>query len=673
MNTLRLPRLISDGMILQQKKRVRIWGWDEPGRYVTVAFFEKEYTASVNGDGYWEIFMEGLEPSGACEMHISDDVGNERIIKDILIGDVWLCSGQSNMELPMRRVSDKYPDEIKNCDNLCIRTFKIIEHSDFHAPLKDHLSGEWKAACADTILDFSATAYFFAKQIYMITGTPVGLINASLGGSRIESWMGKDMLEGYDDLLLLAKQYADDEFIKRRIGQNMRQAVDWHKELENADLGVKENWAQSLDEIPDFKEIEIPCFFSDNEELNGFIGSVWFRRKFNVSGSFAKKETKLWLGTIVDSDTVYINGVKVGQTDYQYPPRKYIVPAGTLKEGENIITIRVKSEIGHGRFTPDKVYSIFNDEERIELSGTWKYRIGAACEMVPETDFVNWKPTGLYNGMTAPCHKYAIAGVLWYQGEANSCRPDSYLDLTKRLISGYRKEWNDNGLPFLYVQLPNFSTEKFDKDRHGTFNNWPALRETQRQALSIPNTGMAVAIDLGEDNDLHPLNKKGVGSRLAMLAANMLYDYKTECQGPQIERIECKTVDSKHFATLFLKNATGGIYAFSEDKGETVTDFEIVDEKGCVYAAQAELMFDRTVLSCGGSHAGETGNISGIGKADNRSSTGEADNRSDMEEMGNMGKIKEIRYIYHNTNSGAIIYNKEGYPMSPFCLSVHEK
>lgn len=655
MNTLKLPRLISDGMILQQKKRVRIWGWDEPERLVTVAFLEKEYTTSVRGDGYWEIFMEGLEPSKTCEMYISDDAGNERTIKDILIGDVWLCSGQSNMELPMRRVSDKYPDEIKNCDNPCIRTFKITEHSDFHAPLKDHLTGEWKAACADTILDFSATAYFFAEQIYKITGTPVGLINASLGGSRIESWLGKDMLEGCDDFLLLAKQYADDEFIKRRIGQNMRQAADWHKKLEDADLGVRDKWAQSLNDIPEFKEIEIPCFFSDNEELNGFIGSVWFRRKFNVSGSFAGKEAKLWLGTIVDSDTVYINGKRVGQTDYQYPPRKYIVPVGILKEGENIITIRVKSEIGHGRFTVGKVYAIFNDEERIELSGIWKYRIGAACEMVPETDFVNWKPTGLYNGMTAPCHKYTIAGVLWYQGEANSCRPDSYLDLTKRLISGYRKKWNDNGLPFLYVQLPNFSTEKFDKDRHGTFNNWPALREVQRQALSIPNTRMAVAIDLGEDNDLHPLNKKGVGSRLAMLAADMLYDYKTESQGPQIERIEFKIVGSEYFATLFLKNATGGIYAFSEDKGEEVTDFEMVDEKGIVHAAQAELMPDRIVLSCGGSPAGEAGNISGA------------------EDTGSIGRIKEIRYIYHNTNSGAIIYNKEGYPMSPFCISVSEK
>lgn len=645
MKTLKLPRLISDGMVLQQKKRVRIWGEDEPEREVTVLFLGKKYVAKSDKEGYWEIFLEGLEPGGAYEMHISDDAGNERNITDILIGDVWMCSGQSNMELPMNRVRDKYPEEIRNCVNSCIRTFKITEHSDFHAPIVELLTGEWKAAGQDTILDFSATAYFFAEQTYKLTGNPVGLINASLGGSRIESWMSREMLEGYDDFLALADRYSDDEFIEERLRINQQQAEEWHGRLENMDLGVKEGWEQCGIDTSDFKEIEIPCFFKDTE-LNGFIGSVWFRREFTVSGEFAKREAKLWLGTIVDSDTVYINGVQVGHTDYQYPPRKYIVPAGTLKEGSNIITIRVKSETGHGRFTDGKIYAIFNDEEKIELSGTWKYRIGASCDMVPETDFVNWKPTGLYNGMMAPCHKYTIAGVLWYQGEANTDKAESYLDLMRKMVNGYRKNWGDAKLPFLYVQLTNFSTETYDMDRDETFHDWPSIREAQRQALEMPDTGMVVAIDLGEDNDLHPLNKKGVGCRLAMLAADRLYGHKSGCEGPQIDRVDIEKIgvkgisaqvsDTRVIATLFLKNAAGGIYAFSENKGNEITDFELVDEKGIRHRAKAEIQENRVLLSC----------------------------------EDDIFDVCEIKYCSCNTNSGALIYNKEGFPMSPFSISV---
>ena len=242
MNELRLPRLISDGMVLQQKKRVRIWGFDKPGRRVAISFLEKEYEAAVDEEGYFEIFLEGLKAGGPYRMIFRDDAGGEIRVENILIGDVWMCSGQSNMELPMMRVRDRYPKEIDDCDNDCIRTFKIVEHADFHGPVADHLTGQWKAAGGDTILDFSATAYFFARKLYEISGVPVGLINASLGGSRIQSWMGRDMLEGYEDFLAQADQYADDEFVAGRLRQNERQAREWDEYLDGIDLGLKENW-----------------------------------------------------------------------------------------------------------------------------------------------------------------------------------------------------------------------------------------------------------------------------------------------------------------------------------------------------------------------------------------------------------------------------------------------
>lgn len=659
MNTLALPRLISDGMILQQKKKVHIWGWDEPGRKITVSFLDRAYSCEADENGGWEVFLDEQTPGGPYEMRILDSAGEERNLRDVLVGDVWMCSGQSNMELPMRRVLDRYPCEPEQCDNTFIRTFKIIEKSDFHGPRQELESGEWTAVTPDTLPDFSATAYFFAKHLYRITGVPVGLINASLGGSRIESWMGRDMLAGQHDFLALADKYGNDDFVKGQLKKNEEQALAWHNRLDSMDLGLRENWEQEEagkePGISAWKNVEIPFFF-EHTELKGFIGSVWFRKEFTVDENLAGKEAKLWLGTIVDSDTVYVNGVCVGHTDYQYPPRKYIVPEGLLRQGKNQIVIRVKCETGHGRFTDGKTYAIFREEERIELSGTWKYRIGASCGMIEETDFVNWKPTGLYHAMTAPCHKYMVAGILWYQGESNTHAAASrYLELTERMITGYRAKWKDE-LPFFYVQLPNFAADVYEKERNETFSDWPGIREAQRQALKIPGTGMVVAIDLGEDNDLHPLNKEGIGYRLAMQAAANLYGLRIECSGPQVGKVSMEQVSTDEYqqqadgrsssddrsddripmtwqVTLHCRNATG-MYAYSEDKGTEIKDFEFVDEKGRIYPVRAVIFKKDIILKC-------------------------------EEKIEN---VREIRYCYHNTNRGALLYNEDGFPMSPFRL-----
>ena len=637
MNELRLPRLISDGMILQQKKRTHIWGYDLPDRKIMVCFLGEEYIGITGSDGKWEVTLEAQVAGGPYTMCINDEEGNEEIIGDILVGDVFLCAGQSNMELPMARVQDRYPEEIENCHNTMIRTFKIIEHTNFHAPLEELESGEWKSAGTDTILQFSATAYFFAKQHYQTTGVPVGLINTSLGGSLIESWMSREMLAGYERQLELADRYADDDFVKERIALNQKQMEDWHTALDHDDMGLKGHWeSEHLDETT-WRPIMLPFFFRDTE-LAKFIGSVWFRRNFYVSADMAGQAAKLWLGTIVDSDTVYVNGIKVGNTEYQYPPRKYLIPEGLLKEGNNEIVIRVKCENGQGRFTPDKKYAIFNDIGEIPLDGLWLYQIGAVCSQIRETDFISWKPTGLYNGMVAPCHKYTIGAVLWYQGESNTHEPNDYLDLTKRMIDGYRKNWGDEKLPFFYVQLPNFLIDLYDSDEHETGSGWPELRELQRQALSVPGTGMVVAIDLGEDNDLHPLNKKDVGTRLAMLAADSMYGIHSECTGPQISKKEVSTPEEGRGCQLILtcKNAKGGLYAYSPNKGKRITDFELVGQDGNCYPAKAKIDNDKLVLTC----------------------------------TAFSGKPTEVRYCYKNTNSGALIYNRSGFPMSPFLLAV---
>ena len=635
MNKWKLPRLISDGMVLAQRQKCRLWGWDAPGREVSVSFLDEEYHTVTDTEGRWQLQMHEYTSGGPYVMRIYDDAGNESVIENVLIGDVWFCSGQSNMELPMERVKDAFPDDIIHCNNPFIRTFKITEHVNYHGPEEELKTGEWKEAGEDSIRAFSATAYFFAKTLYKMTGVPVGIINASLGGSRIEGWMGRDMLEGYDEFLALTDKYADDSFLEAQKEKNLKQDECWYGNLDREDIGLKESWEQESADWETACAVSIPFFFRDTE-LKDFIGAIWFRRTFLVSKEMAGKDARLWLGTIVDNDKVFVNGVEVGNTPYQYPPRKYVVPGSLLKEGENSIVIRVRVETGCGRFTVGKKYAIWNDGGEVDLTGEWRYRIGATCDIRPETDFTSWKPTGLYNGMTAPCHNYTVTGVLWYQGESNAGEPEVYKDLFARLVSGYRRKWQNEELPVYYVQLPNFTIDMFN-DPNVTGREWAEMRVAQASSLAIPHTGMVTAIDLGEDNDLHPLNKEGIGKRLALLAATNVHGMDVEYSGPVPKEAVLQTTQNNHGCTIVITcaHAKDGMYASNPDKTDMIIDFELLDEAGNVYAADAVVNGDVITVS---SNATDNPSV--------------------------------VRYCYKNSPDGGIIYNKAGLPMSPFVLDI---
>ena len=635
MNKWKLPRLISNGMILAQKQKCRIWGWDTPGRKVTVSFLDEEYHTITDAEGRWQLQMREHTSGGPYVMRIYDDAGNESVIDNILIGDVWFCSGQSNMELPMERVKDVFPEEFIHCNTPFIRAFKIVEHVDYHGPLEELQTGEWQEAAEDTISAFSATAYFFAKTLYRMTGIPVGFIDASLGGSRLEGWMGREMLEGYDDYLALADKYADDSFLESQKEKNLKQDEVWFGDLDREDIGLRESWEQESADWNKACAVSLPFFFKDTA-LKDFIGAVWFKRTFFVPDEMAGKDAKLWLGTIVDSDTTFVNGVEVGCTEYQYPPRKYEVPGHLLRAGENSIVIRVKVDSGFGRFTYDKKYAIWNDGGEVELTGEWKYRIGTACKMRPATDFTSWKPTGLYNGMTAPCHNYTVAGVLWYQGESNAGEAEEYADLFPRLVNGYRSKWQNEKLPVYFVQLPNFTIDMYNNpDVDG--REWGPIREAQASALSIPHTGMVTAIDLGEDNDIHPLNKKGIGERLALLVAAHVHGMDVEYSGPVPVSAECKVPANGKGCEIHItcEHAANGMYAVNPDKGDVIRDFEILDEEGKVYNAFVTLCENKITVS--------------------------------SEELE---RPNAVRYCYKNSPDGGVVYNKEGLPMSPFVMVI---
>jgi sialate O-acetylesterase len=318
--------------------------------------------------------------------------------------------------------------------------------------------------------------------------------------------------------LALAAQYARDDVREAAVQKNAQAVQAWEKNTARADQGRREHWErEDLDDCG-WGTIALPGDFAANLELAGFCGTIWLRRRFTLPPAFAARAAKLWLSTIVDADTVFINGREVGRTGYRYPPRKYPVPEGVLREGENQITIRVVCNQGSGGVTPDKPFGLFLEPRHsgpaAALSGVWHYKTGGTSPRREDEFFIQWQPTGLYNAMIHPVLRYAVQGVIWYQGESNDKNSEQYETLFTAMIQDLREKKAAPRLPFLFVQLPLWGKG----EASGAESAWAALREAQQNALRLPATGMAAALDLGEWNDLHPLNKKGVGFRLALAA-----------------------------------------------------------------------------------------------------------------------------------------------------------
>ena len=625
MSSLKLCRLISDGAVLQRRKSIHIWGWDDAGMQVTIKLENDITTAVCNANGRFDAYLPARESGGPYKLVVSDDKGEKVIVENIMVGLVWLCTGQSNMELPLARTKDQYPEVVASDENDRIRTFKIVEETSYTGPYEEHNTGSWVSVTRDTIMNLSATGYFFGKHLQKLTGQPIGLINASLGGSRIYSWMGKEMLEGYDDLLEIADQYADSSFVEGQIKKNIENGDKWRGDLYKADKGISEKWHEDKLDISGWTDHKVPGFFKGTE-LDGFIGAVWFRREFDLPKELAGKEARLFMGTMVDSDIIYVNGQKVGETGYQYPPRKYDIPEGLTREKKNTIAIRLTVETGMGRFTENKELKIFNKDAAVYLDGIWKCKIGATAEEIPATDFINWKPTGLYNAMTAPCANYPIDGVIWYQGESNVEDGYDYADLTERMVKGYRKAWKEENLPFIAVQLPNFVIDQLPRT-----DDWGQFRLTQNKILDMPMTGLVVTMGLGEDNDLHPVVKEPVGERLALCAAHLKYGYNGEYTGPVVTSI----LMDKGEITVNLSHA-GGLTVQDAGKGLELQDFYVIDINGKRQKAKARLQ-DGTVV---------------------------------VDSPFDEGKAKRLCWLSENTYHGGLITNSTGIPMSPFELVI---
>ncbi|MBE4948962.1 sialate O-acetylesterase [Chryseobacterium culicis] len=518
----RLPALVSDGMILQRNQDLKIWGYADAGEKITVKLINKTYTTTADQNGNWMVTLPKLNAGGPYRMTI-----NEITLKDILVGDVWVASGQSNMELPMRRLKPLYENEIKNANNQNIRFFTVPQKYNFKTPQNDLDGGKWESTNPQTILNFSGVAYFFAKQLNEKNKVPVGIIHASLGGSPVQAWMDEKSLQKYPEYLSEAEKWKNDDLIKSTESEEQSLSKAWYAELDQSDIGLNQHWEKE-NYVSGWKTMLVPGSWEDQE--GSFDGSVWLRKEITLPKGTDQKTAFLNLGRIKDADVTYINGIKVGNVTYEYPPRWYEIPKGVLKEGKNTITVRVINGSGKGQFIADKPYYLEIDGQKTDLKGEWKYKTGAKMErMAPGQTFIRWKPVGLYNAMINPLIHYKIKGFIWYQGESNTGKPKEYGDLLSTMISDWRSKWNKNDLPFLIVQLANFMEKKDEPLDSG----WAELREQQRQvSLHVPFTGLAVAIDLGEWNDIHPLNKKTVGDRLALQAQKIGEGKKIIADGP---------------------------------------------------------------------------------------------------------------------------------------------
>ncbi|MBP6759603.1 MAG: sialate O-acetylesterase, partial [Flavobacterium sp.] len=453
---IKVPRLISNGMVLQRNEKVKIWGWASPKEKINLEFKSKTFTTKADQNGNWVIMLPAQKAGGPYEMTLK--ASNEIKIQDILFGDVWICSGQSNMELPMERVKEKYGEVIKTAENSNIRQFLVPDKYDFKNPQTDLDSGNWLSANPVNVLEFSAVAYFFAKEVYEKNQVPIGLINTALGGSPVESWMSEEALVAFPKAYEEAQKFKNGERIKQIEASDKKRSDDWYAFVNANDQGLSDKnlqWNQTNINDNDWSKMQIPGYWAD-QSIGKVNGVVWFRKEIEVPKTMVGKSAKLVMGRIVDQDFVYVNGEFVGTTGYQYPPRRYEVKPTILKEGKNTITIRIINNIGNGGFVLDKQYYLAVGNDTIDLKGEWKYKLGTEMKPLQGPTFIRWKPVGLYNAMIAPLLNLKIKGVLWYQGEANTYNAKEYAQTFPAMIHNWRAKWEQGDFPFLFVQLANF-------------------------------------------------------------------------------------------------------------------------------------------------------------------------------------------------------------------------
>ncbi|MBR0037289.1 MAG: sialate O-acetylesterase [Bacteroidales bacterium] len=549
---IRLPHIIDNGMVLQRNDTARIWGWAEAGETVQVKFVNKKYVTAADADGRWMVKIPTTRKKmtgGPYTMQI-----NDRTLTDIYVGDVWLCSGQSNMDLHCARLVELYQQELKTYSNPAIHLIQTARNPSAAGPQEDiDTRGyyPWQTLVPENVDHWSGIGYFYAKAMFEATGVPQGIINASMGGSDIVAWCSEDVLaENAPKYISDMRHLQTPGYLERNAAINRAVGQIYNKLYEEEDPGLQNNWMQSDFDDSDWEVVDQYNPNLGDENGRTWRGSLWFRKEFQVPAELCGREALLRLGCLVDADVCYINGQKVGETGYQYPPRKYVLKENLLKPGRNVLCIRLKTNGSREKFVKDKPYKIIfpddrnmrgNDllalskgEQEINLEGKYKMHRGVLMPGQPGVEGVNnARGASLYNNVIYPMLNVRIAGILWYQGETNAGRPEEYLRLLPAMMADWRESFGEK--PVVICGLANFMQRHSDANYPG---GWARLREVQRIcAQKMPNAAFVNLADIGEWNDIHPLNKKDAARRISLQMRRLNGEKHLSSEGPVFESV----------------------------------------------------------------------------------------------------------------------------------------
>jgi sialate O-acetylesterase len=610
-------------MVLPRNISVPIFGLGVPGSTVEVEFGVFRAQALVRPEGVWRLKMPPAAAGGPHVLKMRSG-GQEVVVRDVMVGDVWLASGQSNMEWPVAR--SREAADIRKEITPQIRCFKVVQASS-SAPEKE-IRGNWTVGSKDTVNKWSAVATSFALEVQKTVKVPIGIIQATWGGTKIESWMSQSSMESNPKLRPIVDEYiASLSGYRERLSQWQESVNQWDSANEKKDpgnQGFDKGWGRREFDDSSWSEVALPTPW---EQIEGrdVDGAVWYRHHFTLPKVWKGKGIRLELGFVGTDDSSYVNGLKVGATMGRFKPRAYYVGPGVLREGENVIAIRVWNRSGEGGLLgPDIKLTSVDGGASMDLNTTWKTRNEQVIEppsaeeerrpIRPMGPGDRNAPSGAFHGMIAPLIPYGIKGILWYQGEANVGAAPMYGELFPAMITDWRARWKEPALPFFYVQLPGYGkTSKPEKAE------WAELREAQESALRLPMTGMAPSIDLGDAETIHPIRKREVGRRLAGFALSRVYRKGTPSFCPTV--ISAKR-EAGHIRIVF-QDAYG---ALKTRDGYDLSGLEVLEEDGNWAPASAQILRNQLLVS---------------------------------------GDVKGVRYLWADNPSGNLV-NAVGLPVAPF-------
>ncbi|MFI5194557.1 MAG: sialate O-acetylesterase [Chitinophagales bacterium] len=616
----RLAKIFGDHMVLQRSQPVLIWGWSSPNEKISVRMNKQVKEGKADKNGKWGVNLDPQPAGGPYDLTVAGK--DSLVVHDVLVGEVWICSGQSNMEFELK--SAMHADtEIREADYPQIRQI-IIPKTVSLVPKEDIPSGEWTVCSPQTAGDYTAVGYFFAREIQKRINVPVGLINSSWGGTMVETWTSRGAFEKSPEFKSMIAGLPNTD-IETLIKQRKQGLDDKIKTLEK---GITDSVPESGWKNPDYNgeawpKMKLPGLWEDQhlglEELDGI---VWFRRDITLDAEEAAKPVTLDLGTIDDNDETFVNGMAVGATKSYDAVRHYTVAPGVFKAGRNVITVRVEDTNGGGGIYGDSAgLKLISATRSVNLSGDWGFRVARIDRGTGNLN-PNEYPTLLFNSMIQPLIPYGIRGVLWYQGEANAGRAFQYRTAFPLMITDWRQHWNQGNFPFYFVQLASFNAGNGDSERG---SSWAELREAQTRTLSLPNTGMAVTTDIGDSNNIHPKNKQDVGKRLAAIALNNIYGQPMQFSGPVYESL---AIEGDKVSLTFTHTGSG---LMIKDKYGYLRGFEVSGSDHHFHYARAVVSGNKVIVS------------------------------SDA-----VSEPTEVRYAWADDAGDANLYNQEGFPAVSF-------